>query len=60
MSRKKVVDQHNVIFRTGILLSGSVAIVALVLALLQCFTRIPAGHVGVVNFFGVVSETTLK
>ncbi|MDH3253285.1 MAG: prohibitin family protein [Ignavibacteria bacterium] len=28
-------------------------------ALLQCFTIIPAGHVGVVNFFGVVSERTL-
>lgn len=30
------------------------------LALGQCFTVIPAGHVGVVDFFGVVSENTLK
>ncbi len=31
-----------------------------ILALGQCFTVIPAGHVGVVDFFGVVSDNTLK
>jgi len=31
-----------------------------VLALLQCLTQIPAGHVGVVDFFGVVSDNTLR
>lgn len=30
------------------------------LALLQCFTIIPAGNVGVVDFFGRVSDNTLK
>lgn len=30
------------------------------LSLGQCFTVIPAGHVGVVDFFGVVSDNTLK
>lgn len=30
------------------------------LALLQCFTVIPAGNVGVVDFFGTVSDNTLK
>ncbi len=30
------------------------------LSLIQCFTVIPAGHVGVVDFFGVVSDNTLK
>jgi regulator of protease activity HflC (stomatin/prohibitin superfamily) len=30
-----------------------------VLALLQCFTQVPAGYVGVVDFFGIVSEKTL-
>lgn len=30
------------------------------LALLQCFTVIPAGNVGVVDFFGMVSDNTLK
>ncbi|RPI02001.1 MAG: prohibitin family protein [Calditrichaeota bacterium] len=29
-----------------------------VLALVQCFTQVPAGHVGVVDFFGIVSEKT--
>ena len=29
------------------------------LALIQCFTQVPAGHVGVVDFFGIVSEKTL-
>lgn len=31
-----------------------------ILSLSQCFTVIPAGHVGVVDFFGVVSDNTLK
>lgn len=30
------------------------------LAILQCFTVIPAGNVGVVDFFGMVSDNTLK
>ncbi|MCU0452511.1 MAG: prohibitin family protein [Bacteroidetes bacterium] len=30
------------------------------LVVLQCFTQIPAGRVGVVDFFGVVSEQTLR
>lgn len=34
--------------------------VATLLALLQCFTIIPAGTVGVVDFFGLVSDNTLK
>lgn len=33
--------------------------VALVIALAQCFTIIPAGHVGVIDFFGNVSDNTL-
>ncbi len=37
-----------------------VAIGAFVAALSNCFTVIPAGHVGVVDFFGTVSENTLK
>jgi prohibitin 1 len=35
-------------------------IVALFIALLQCWTIIPAGHVGVIDFFGNVSDRTLK
>jgi regulator of protease activity HflC (stomatin/prohibitin superfamily) len=43
------------------MVSGSlVAIgVSAVFALSQCFTQIPAGHVGVVDFFGIVSTRTL-
>ena len=35
-------------------------IVALLIALLQCFTIIPAGHTGVIDFLGYVSDNTLK
>lgn len=35
-------------------------VVAVILTLSQIFTIIPAGHVGVVDFFGRVSEHTLK
>jgi prohibitin 1 len=34
--------------------------VALFVAVLQCWTIIPAGHVGVIDFFGNVSDRTLK
>jgi len=40
--------------------SAVVSVVFGILALLQCFTQIPAGHVGVVDFFGVVSDETLR
>ncbi len=43
---------------------SSLALVALVVAafigLVQCWTIIPAGHVGVIDFFGNVSDQTLK
>lgn len=43
---------------------SSLALVALVVAvfigLVQCWTIIPAGHVGVIDFFGNVSDNTLK
>lgn len=42
---------------------SSVSLLAMVAfaiaALVQCFTQIPAGHVGVVDFFGIVSERAL-
>ncbi len=34
--------------------------IAIFIAVMQCFTIIPAGHVGVIDFFGNVSDTTLK
>ena len=35
-------------------------VAALLIALLQCFTIIPAGHTGVIDFLGYVSDNTLK
>jgi regulator of protease activity HflC (stomatin/prohibitin superfamily) len=35
-------------------------LVAIFIALLQCFTVIPAGHTGVIDFLGYVSDNTLK
>lgn len=58
-SRKKVVEQRNLMYRTAMRISGVIAGLAVVLALFQCLTVIPAGHVGVVDFFGVVLDRTL-
>jgi regulator of protease activity HflC (stomatin/prohibitin superfamily) len=54
------VRQNNIAFRSVATASALVAGVFGVLALLQCFTQIPAGHVGVVDFFGTVSDQTLR
>ena len=35
-------------------------VAALLIAFLQCFTIIPAGHTGVIDFLGYVSDNTLK
>ncbi len=54
------VEQRNDAFRGISGVGGIGAVVFLLLALLQCFTIIPAGNVGVVDFFGTVSEKTLS
>ena len=41
------------------MLSRGIMAIAVILAIAQCFTEIPAGHVGVVDFFGTVSDRTL-
>jgi len=58
-ARKKVVQQHNIMFRSAMMISGTAAVLAVLLALSQFFSMIPAGHVGVVDFFGIVSDRTL-
>lgn len=58
MAAKKV-RQNNVAFRSVSNFSLLAAGVFGVLTLTQFFTQIPAGHVGVVDFFGIVSERTL-
>jgi len=57
-SRK--VQEKNQAFRGMTALAGVVAVVFIVLAALQCFTIIPAGSVGVIDVFGVVSDNTIK
>jgi regulator of protease activity HflC (stomatin/prohibitin superfamily) len=58
-SAVRKVKQGNPAFRSV----GTGSLVALaafgILALTQCFTQVPAGHVGVIDFFGVVSARTL-
>ena len=56
---KKKKDHNNNVFRSAGSISILVACVFGILALLQCFTQIPAGHVGVVDFFGIVSKKPL-
>jgi regulator of protease activity HflC (stomatin/prohibitin superfamily) len=55
----KKANQQNITFRGLAALSGIVALLFVLLAVVQCFTIIPAGHTGVVDVFGVVSPTTL-
>ncbi len=59
ISARRKVEQKNLTFKGLANLSGLAALVFVVLALLQCFTIVPAGHVGVVDLFGVVSERAL-
>jgi len=59
-ARKKAVEQHNETFRNTMTVSGGIAAIGIIILILQCFTIIPAGHVGVVDVFGTVSDNTLK
>lgn len=53
------ISQNNLTFRSTANVSLLAAVVFGALALLQCFTVIPAGYVGVVDFFGMVSDRAL-
>jgi prohibitin 1 len=59
-SRKKVRTEHNVQFQASANIAGGTAVLFLLIAIAQIFTVVPAGSVGVVDFFGTVSENTLK
>jgi prohibitin 1 len=59
-SASRKVRENNIAFRSVSTAGAVVAGVFGILAVLQCFTQIPAGHVGVVDFFGVVSDETLR
>lgn len=46
--------------QSGAMISGIVCVTFTLITLSQFFTVVPAGHVGVVNFFGTVSEKALN
>jgi prohibitin 1 len=59
LNAAKKVRQNKITYqsvRTASLLAMSGAVI---LALIQCLTQVPAGHVGVVDLFGIVSKRTL-
>jgi len=59
LSTRRKVKLENTAFRSVAVGSLVAAVVFGILALTQCFTQVPAGHVGVIDFFGVVSARTL-
>ena len=59
-SARSKVNQQNSSFKGLASVAGLAAVVFVLLALTQCFTVIPAGNVGVVDVFGVVSDNTLR
>jgi prohibitin 1 len=59
-ARKSGADERGAGARSVSGISGFLMFIFGALTIVQSFTVIPAGHVGVVNFFGTVSEGTLK
>jgi regulator of protease activity HflC (stomatin/prohibitin superfamily) len=59
-SKKKVHGEHNPQFQAPANVAGGIAALFALIAVAQMFTVVPAGSVGVVDFFGTVSENTLK
>jgi prohibitin 1 len=58
-ARRKVVQERNPLYSRTAGIAGGVAAVFALISIAQTFTVIPAGHVGVVNFFGIVKSETL-
>jgi prohibitin 1 len=58
-ARKKYLVQRNIAFQANVRVALAAFVISLSLALIQCFTIIPAGHVGVIDLFGVVSQRAL-
>jgi prohibitin 1 len=59
-ARRKYRTEKNTAYRSPALVAGAFALLFALIAVSQMFTIIPAGHVGVVDFFGTVSDVTLK
>jgi prohibitin 1 len=58
-ARRKVAVERNLFYRTPARVAAAASVLFGFAALAQTFTVIPAGHVGVVNFFGIVKPQTL-
>jgi regulator of protease activity HflC (stomatin/prohibitin superfamily) len=58
-ARRKYIGEKNLRYRTTSALAGVAMLFFAALAAFQTITVIPAGHVGVVNFFGIVKPETL-
>ncbi len=58
-ARRKFASGRNLLYRTPARVAAAVSMLFGIAALAQTFTIIPAGHVGVVNFFGIVKPQTL-
>jgi regulator of protease activity HflC (stomatin/prohibitin superfamily) len=59
-ARKKVQEERNVAYKATASVAGLTAVAFILIAFSQTLTVVPAGNVGVVDFFGTVSENTLK
>jgi prohibitin 1 len=59
-ARKRYLLMRTQTLRASMSLTGAVTALALLGAFTQLFTVIPAGHVGVIDFFGIVSDNTVK
>ena len=59
-SADKKTKQYNEAFAKSKTVSGIIAVFFLIIAIFQMLTVIPAGHVGIVDFFGHVSDKTLR
>jgi prohibitin 1 len=59
-ARSKFVKDGNKMYQGGAGISLLITVIAALLAIVQIFTVIPAGNVGVIDFLGNVSDLTLK
>ncbi len=59
VSANRKAQKGDPAYRTVAGAGTAAAVIFGIVALTQCFTQIPAGHVGVIDFFGIVSDRTL-
>ncbi|MBI3578111.1 MAG: prohibitin family protein [Ignavibacteriales bacterium] len=59
-ARRRASIDRNPVFQTSSAVAGIVGILFILVAVSEMFTVVPAGNVGVVDFFGTVSDNTLK